>query len=319
MDLPEPHVDNIYQHPRDEISDLTAHLNGDEISQQFTFNCQSGRDVADMQHTLFNSRSFYNESKSEDECYFSYLQYLGTRGMGGINTCGLNGHANWNTGTAVQCNLPTVDIDLKDLYEPTIEYFPKLNHPSNFATYEIWNPAASTDAYDASITPNWELIVADIVSDATSAPADSCSSSTLTSSCADHSETHTVVEGRMKLANEARKNGANSYERSERGKELNGLKQKIEVCVPDIDIRDDEQVYPKRAKMNDFKRSQPDSIWSAEEHQITWIPYTPFIEYNFIPAPIPANYRVKFMAVETVCTPAHLGPQRPRRAARCRS
>ncbi|KAF8461745.1 hypothetical protein BDZ91DRAFT_797809 [Kalaharituber pfeilii] len=305
------HVDNVYQHMNDDSSHLTAHFREGEVINPFSFNSPSGIDSLELQNNLSTSRSFHNEYILEGQRYFS-REYLGNSGTDGINTSYPDGHANWNAGTIAQSHLPNIDIAIVDnasavldLSKPNIEAFQYQNHSLNLCMWEAWSLGQSTKAYDTSVTPNLPPVAASIVPDAGSVPAHNRSNPVLSSSRANHSVTHLLTEGGLKGVNEASGN-------TEKGKEVNRRRKQTEVCDWDDDITTNGHVSvsPKRAKITSGKASQSDSTRSVEEPQIRRC--TPLV-HNFIPAAIPAHYRVEFAAVETVCTPTHLLPERSKR------
>ncbi|KAF8461748.1 hypothetical protein BDZ91DRAFT_797819 [Kalaharituber pfeilii] len=297
MDLvTEAHVDSLYHYMNDDIYHLTTHLSEGEVTNPFIFNCQRSIDLSEIQNDPFTPRSFYSESIPEEQRFFLHFGYFPQSGRAGMNTCCLNEHENWNAGTAVQDYLPTADMAtvgnasvLQDLSKPTIKLAQYRNHASNVCMCELWSMDQNAEGYDTSVAPNLAQAAPNVIPGASSEPGPSYSNPVLTFPPASYPESNILAEGGIKVSNEARGNPADSKEVS---------------------------VHPKRDKTNNSKRSQCDSICAAEDDQITWISYTPLVEYTFVPVPVPAEYRVEFAAVETVSTAAYLCSKMQRRTRR---
>ncbi|KAF8471033.1 hypothetical protein BDZ91DRAFT_791198 [Kalaharituber pfeilii] len=309
------------------MSHLTTHLSDDEVLRQSIFNWHSGSDMSEFEDTLYTSQSLYSERASEDLSYFTGRQLLRINGMPSMNTYNFNGHytelpIDVNAGPIMQINSSAVDASTPlHAHSPTIAQIPNPNHFLNFRIIESWNLGQSAEAYDAIIRTDRQLVAPDIAFESSPMPAQNSSALVLPSSSPNKSETHIHIEDGIKQVNEAGERATSVREKPEKGKGIKRRRNQVGAGNSEIDSAGDEQdsISAKRAKMNNCKGSQPNSSSVAEEHQLTWIPHTPLVEYTFVPGPVPAEYCVKFAEVETVYMAAHIRPKRPKRARRNRT
>ncbi|KAF8475120.1 hypothetical protein BDZ91DRAFT_712488, partial [Kalaharituber pfeilii] len=233
----------------------------------------------------------------------------------------------------MQINPSAVDASTPlHAHSPTIAQIPNPNRFLNFRIIESWNLGQSAEAYDAIIRTDRQLLAPDIAFESSPMPAQNSSALVLPSSSPNKSETHIQIEDGIKQVNEAGQSATRVREKPKKGKGIKRRRNQGGAGNSEIDSAGDEQdsIGAKRAvstyvtfvikflnqhipntisltnpnrelqKMKNCNGSHPNSSSVAEEHQLTWIPHTPLVEYTFVPGPVPAEYCVKFAEVETV-------------------